>query len=213
MSTDLVRKFGATYNPGVILFSEGDDGKEMYIIHTGAVTISKRARNAEQILATLTDGDFFGEMAIFTDQKRSATATVVKKSVILKLNNKSFQYMINNNSAFALNMIRKLCERLKAADHQIGELLILSQETRLLKALSTYWHIAGTKDKTGEVLLLPYEGFLQYNRKYQGISQEDAARNLLKLKNQQLVALRKDITGKIYIAFSPKIFEYFNIGT
>ncbi|MCB1199186.1 MAG: Crp/Fnr family transcriptional regulator [Leptospiraceae bacterium] len=211
MAVDLVKRFGRTFIEGQTIFLEGETGNEMYIIHEGAVTITKKARNAEQVLAVLRDGEFFGEMALFTDQKRSATAIVAKKSVILEIDRNSFDFMITNNSQFAVNMIRKLCERLKNTDNQISELLILSPETRLLKALSSYWKSAGMKDKSGELLLLPYEGFIEHVRKNFGISADDANRNLLKLKEQKLVAIRKDHSGHHFITFSPKIFDYFNI--
>jgi CRP-like cAMP-binding protein len=211
VSAELVKRFGSTYSAGQTIFQEGDHAEEMFIIHQGQVNISKRARNAEQVLATLRDGDFFGEMALFTDSPRSATATVVTDSVILRIDKKSFDYMINNNSSFAINMIRKLCERLRNADNQISELLVFSRETRVLKAMAGYWNIAGHKDATGQVLLLPYQGFCEYLKKTAGISVEDAKQSLLKLRNQNLLHIRKDIAGKQYIAFSPKIFDYFNI--
>lgn len=211
MSVDLVKRFGNTYAAGQTIFQEGDHAEEMFIIHQGQVNISKRARNAEQILATLRDGDFFGEMALFTESPRSATATVAAESTILRIDKKSFDYMINNNSSFAINMIRKLCERLRNADNQISELLVFSKETRVLKAMSAYWNLEGHKDKSGEVLLLPYLGFCEYLKKSYGITVEDANQSLLKLRNQNLLHIRKDISGRQYISFSPKIFEYFNI--
>ncbi len=209
MSADLVKRFGTTYNSGQTIFQEGDHAEEMYIIHKGQVNISKRARNAEQILATLRDGDFFGEMSLFTDTPRSATATVMVESTILCIDKKSFDYMVNSNSSFAINMIRKLCERLRNADNQIGELLVLSKETRILKAMYAYWNLEGQKDKSGEILLLPYIGFCDYIKKTSGISVEDTNQSLLKLRNQSLLHIRRDVAGKQYISFSPKIFEYF----
>ncbi len=211
MSVELVKRFGSTYSAGQTIFKEGDHAEEMFIIHQGQVNISKRARNAEQILATLRDGDFFGEMALFTDSARSATATVAVESTILRIDKKSFDYMVNGNTAFAINMIRKLCERLRNADNQISELLVFSRETRVLKAMSAYWNIEGHKDASGEVLLLPYLGFCDYLKKTYGITVEDANQSLLKLRNQNLLHIRKDLAGKQYISFSPKIFEYFNI--
>ena len=211
MSVELVKRFGTTYQAGQPIFKEGDTADEMYIIHQGQVNISKRAKNAEQVLAVLRDGDFFGEMSLFTDTPRSATATVIIESIILRIDRKSFDYMVNSNASFAINMIRKLCERLRNADNQISELLVFSKETRVLKAMSSFWNLEGHKDATGEILLLPYLPFCEYLKKTSGITIEDANSSLLKLRNQNLLHIRKDLAGKQYISFSPKIFEYFNI--
>lgn len=211
MATDLVKRFGRTFAQGQTVFLEGQKGYEMYIIHSGSVVITKKAKNAEQVLAVLKDGDFFGEMALFTDQKRSATAVVSRKSIILEIDKNSFDFMIANNSEFAVNMIKKLCERLKSTDNQISELLVLSPEARVLKGLSSYWKQEGVRDKTGELLLLPYHGFIQHLRKNFGIETKDANRHLLKLKEQNLVAIRKDSNGKFFLTFSPKIFQFFNV--
>lgn len=208
---DLVKRFGSTYPRGMVIFKEGDAGNEMYIIHSGAVNISKRAQKSEQVLATLTDGEFFGEMSVFTEQERSATATVIKESTILRLNKKAFDYMVENNVDFAINMIRKLCERLRRADQHIAELLVVSRETRILKALDQFWKKAGQKDTSGEILLLPFDDFLEYVKKYHGMGIDDSKKTLLTLKKQNLLHIRKDMTGNVYISFSPKIFEFINI--
>ncbi len=211
MATDLVDKFGQTYPENTMVFREGDVGDEMFIIHTGQVKILKKAKNAEQVLASLGDGDFFGEMALFTDQKRSATATVMAKSTILKIDRSSFEYMIHNNTEFAMNLIKTLCERLKRTDEQIEELLVLSKETRVLKAMETYWKEHGAKDSTGNNLLIPFEGFLDYTRKNLGIDANDTKGTLLKLKNQDLVHIRKDAKGTLWVTFSPKVFSYLEV--
>ena len=208
---DLVTKFGSTYPENTMVFREGDMGNEMYIIHTGEVKILKKAKNAEQVLAVLNDGDFFGEMALFTDQKRSATATVTQKSVLLRIDKTSFEYMILNKSDFAMNLIRTLCERLRKTDQQIEELLVLSRETRVMKAMESYWRLAGQKASTGDSLVIPYDGFLDYCRKNLGIGAVDTKQILLKLKNQDLLHIRKDVNEQIFIVFSPKVFSYLEV--
>jgi hypothetical protein len=77
--------------------------------------------------------------------------------------------------------------------------------------MASYWNIEGHKDASGQILLLPYLGFCEYLKKTAGITVEDANQSLLKLRNQNLLHIRKDIAGKQYISFQPKIFEYFNI--
>ncbi|MDH5716311.1 MAG: cyclic nucleotide-binding domain-containing protein [Spirochaetia bacterium] len=209
MQSELVERFGRDYIEGSVVFREGDVGEEMFIIHKGEVKISIKAKSAEQVLAVLKDGDFFGEMAIFTNEYRSATATASKKSLILKIDKHSFQFMLKSNVDFAHKMIKTLCLRLRKADKQIEELLVLSKETRILRAMDIFWKKEGRKDSSGEVLLLPYERFLDYVNTSLGISTQDTKNTLIQLKNQNLLHVRKDSNNILFISFSPKVFDYF----
>ena len=65
---------------GQIVFREGDDGAEMYIIESGAIDILRAARGREP-LDTLGPGDFFGEIAILEDQPRFANARSVRNAL------------------------------------------------------------------------------------------------------------------------------------
>ena len=57
-------KFLTHFNKGHVLFHEGDDGEDMYIIQSGRVAIKKKVKDGDTTLAVLEKGDFFGEMAI-----------------------------------------------------------------------------------------------------------------------------------------------------
>ena len=69
-------KFLTHFEQGHVLFHEGDEGEDMYIIQSGSVAIKKRVKDGETTLAVLEKGDFFGEMAILERLPRSATAEV-----------------------------------------------------------------------------------------------------------------------------------------
>ena len=66
-------KFLTHFDNGQVLFHEGDDGDDMYIIQSGRVAIKKKVKDGETTLAVLEKGDFFGEMAILERLPRSAT--------------------------------------------------------------------------------------------------------------------------------------------
>lgn len=70
------------------IFYQGDPGIGMYIIREGKVRIERKTDSSEIIpLATFKEGDFFGELALVDDEKRSASAiaeTDVKLAVIFK---------------------------------------------------------------------------------------------------------------------------------
>lgn len=212
MNADLLEKFGQTFLENSVIFREGDSGDDMFIIQSGEVIISKKSqKNTQHILALLKAGDFFGEMSLFTTEARSATAVAIKKSVILRLDKSSFDFMLTNNLPFAKKMITKLCERLKKADDQISDLISLSPDIKMLQYLMDYWKIAGQKDKTRELLLLPYLDFIHYLKTEEAVMENDANQRLGHLKEKSILLLKKDTQGKIYISFSPQVFQYFNI--
>lgn len=128
----LFQRFGKEFPQGTVLFREGDPGKEMFVLQSGKVAISKRVRDVEKILAILGPGEFFGEMAIISNRPRNASATVAEDARLLVIDPKTFEGMIRGNSEIAVRMIKKLAERLTEADAQIENLLLGDPNSRVL---------------------------------------------------------------------------------
>jgi CRP-like cAMP-binding protein len=116
-------KFLTHFNKGHVLFNEGDDGEEMYIIQSGKVAIKKQVKDGETVLATLEKGDFFGEMAILERMPRSAAAEIVEDGDLIVINGETFGDMIKANPEIAVRMLRKYSLRLRDADRQIAQIL------------------------------------------------------------------------------------------
>jgi len=70
-----------TYKKDEVLFNEGDPGVGMYIIEKGRVNITIGSEN--KLVASLSNGEFFGEMALLSETPRTATATASVPSNIL----------------------------------------------------------------------------------------------------------------------------------
>ena len=120
--TGLYDKYGKTFDSGKVIFNEGDEGDKMYIIQEGTVRISKEISGRDYTLAVLAKGDFFGEMAIVSRIRRSATATSADTVKLLEFDRQGFLGMIEKNAKIALNVIDKLCRRLQQANQQIHHL-------------------------------------------------------------------------------------------
>lgn len=117
--TALFGKYGKTFDSGKVIFREDEEGDKMYIIQEGTVRISKTIGDSEYTLAVLGKGDFFGEMAIVSRIKRSATAVAGETARLLEFDRQGFLGMIEKNAKIALNIIDKLCRRLQQANQQI----------------------------------------------------------------------------------------------
>jgi CRP/FNR family transcriptional regulator, cyclic AMP receptor protein len=100
-----------------VLFRAGDAGDAMYVIERGKVRISVQATDGHELtLAELGRGDFFGEMAMFDGQRRSANAVVAEESRLAVLSREHFLFFMRSNPNVALEMLTALANRLRRTD-------------------------------------------------------------------------------------------------
>jgi len=101
-----------------VLFRAGEAGDAMYIIERGKVRISVDATDGRELTLTeLGRGDFFGEMALFDGQPRSANATASEESRLAVLSRQHFlSFIVRGNPNVALEMMTALANRLRHTD-------------------------------------------------------------------------------------------------
>jgi hypothetical protein len=83
------------YQPGDIVFQQGDQGDCAYFIHTGEVEVVQVENGVEKIIAVLKDGEYFGEMALITSHPRNATVRAVNATKLAVLGKRNFLTMLN----------------------------------------------------------------------------------------------------------------------
>jgi CRP/FNR family cyclic AMP-dependent transcriptional regulator len=186
----LFEKYGHVIPAGTVIFREGDEGNEMFIIQEGKVKISKSIGNKDHVLAILGKGDFFGEMAIVNRIRRTATAQTVTDTHLLAFDRQGFRSMIEKNSKIAMNIIDKLCRRLQQANMQIQQLK--RKNAPALIALHLVYAFEGAPqesipyDKTLEEISLSLEMPLQ---EAEGIVQRFEAEGVVKKTGNTLRVL------------------------
>jgi CRP-like cAMP-binding protein len=112
-------RFLKHFSQGTVLFNEGDEGEDMYIIQSGRVAIKKRVPHGETTLAVLEKGDFFGEMALLERLPRSAAAEMLDDGDLIVIGSDVFSDMIKSNPEIAVRMLRKYSLRLRETTRQI----------------------------------------------------------------------------------------------
>jgi CRP/FNR family cyclic AMP-dependent transcriptional regulator len=135
MTEENALRAGCDFVAGHVLFRDGDEGREMFVVQSGRIRISKSIRDIDKSLAMLGPGEFFGEMSILNNQPRSATATVEENAKLLVIDAKTFETMLRGNVEIAVRMIKKLASRLQETDEQIENLLLKDPTSRVVHHL------------------------------------------------------------------------------
>ena len=92
-----------SYEPGEVIVKQGGKGDAFYIINSGkvSVTMKKGWLSSPKFLATLENGDFFGEMALLSTDPRSATITALEPTTAFVLLRRDFHTFLSEYPGFA----------------------------------------------------------------------------------------------------------------
>ena len=125
---------------GTILFNEGDpaDPPCLYLVASGSVRVSKRGRGGRQeTLSYLETGEFFGEMALYDAQPRSARATVTQPTVLGRIDRASFEQILAMAPAeVSSNLTRQLLWRLRQANDLLIEEVLEAERLSLVGSMA-----------------------------------------------------------------------------
>jgi CRP/FNR family cyclic AMP-dependent transcriptional regulator len=122
------------YRAGEPVFAQGDPGLGMYIIQEGEVSISLSGKGEEEReLAVLTEGDFFGELALIDESPRSANARCKSDCILIGFFRPDLFELIEKKNQLGIKIIFKLAEivsqRLRKTDKELSK--VKSQLERL----------------------------------------------------------------------------------
>jgi CRP/FNR family cyclic AMP-dependent transcriptional regulator len=117
-----------TFEPGSVIFAEGELGRTMHVIHRGEVEVLHGASSGREVaIIKLGPGECFGEMALVELGPRSAKVVAKRNTTVLSLNNFDlYKLFREDNYAFVIvlqNICRLLSRRLRKADSRLAELL------------------------------------------------------------------------------------------
>ncbi len=132
---DPLEPFTEHADTGTVLFREGEAGTKMYVIQSGTVEISRMLYDETRVLAVLSAGEFFGEMAIVNNRPRSATATVRDPGKLLVIDTLTFESMLQNQTEIGIRIIKSLATRLESANRQLELLLLKDENHRIVQCL------------------------------------------------------------------------------
>jgi CRP/FNR family transcriptional regulator, cyclic AMP receptor protein len=118
-SSDSIRKF----DPGEVIFREGEDSREMFVVLEGTVevvkTVGGSGSKTEIRLARIARGEFLGEMSLLESLPRSATARAVDHVKLLAIQPGGFLLKIRRDPTFAFEIMQSLSRRIRLTNEAL----------------------------------------------------------------------------------------------
>ncbi len=114
---------GKTYRDGEVIVRQGEAGNCMFVIQAGEVEVIRDNEKQRGIrLAVLHETDFFGEMALFDREVRSATVRALGDAQVLTVDKKSFLRRVHEDPSLAFRILEQMSHRIRELDTELARL-------------------------------------------------------------------------------------------
>ena len=167
-----------------IVISEGDETDSLYIIEQGRVrVVAINEDGREFILANLSPGDFFGELALIDDGPRSASVIAIEPCVFLTISKEDVTQWLSRRPENAMAMLRAMSKRLRGITEDLTSLALQDVYGRVVRLL-----LRDAREENGDLITGPMTQ--QDIADMVGASREMVSRILLELKRGDYISTR-----------------------
>lgn len=124
-----------SFAAGTHVFERGDPGSTLFLIREGGIEISTGDGKKRVVLATLFEGQYFGELSLLDGAPRSATAIAVKDTELLALDRADFTEFLRKKPECAISIMAELGERMRRTNDlmtgQVSKNVLEEEEEKL----------------------------------------------------------------------------------
>jgi small-conductance mechanosensitive channel len=99
------------FAPGETVIRAGDPGSSMFVVHKGRVSVQVSENGRPRTVATLNEGDFFGEMALFTGEPRTANVLALEETEVLEIGHAAMKRVFDTNPDLVESLSFIMAER------------------------------------------------------------------------------------------------------
>lgn len=129
------------FQTGETVIKEGTKGTSAFIVISGAVEVLKASGKTEVTVATLGEGQVFGEMGLIEDRPRSATVKALSELEVREIGREHFNELLRTKPSVLIPIMKSLFERLRQASDMLAERALESERG------------TGKKEKAFEVIM------------------------------------------------------------
>jgi CRP-like cAMP-binding protein len=124
------------YDRNQVLFEEGARAEDLFVVSSGRIAIGRRSIDGrESLVALMETGDVFGEMPLFDDGARSASARALERSVLLRIPYAVVRAALDESPSRLWSVVNLLARRLRATDDALADAVLLDVTGRTAKRL------------------------------------------------------------------------------
>jgi CRP/FNR family transcriptional regulator, cyclic AMP receptor protein len=193
------------FEAGQVVFREGDDSDTCYVLSSGHARALRSHSDGRSItLATFGPGDIFGELAMFDDEKRSATVEAVDEVDAIAILAADMRRLLREHPDISVKLVTAIARRLRAANERLARQsfqTVQSRVAQVVSALVVQAHDEGAEDG-GDVLLTITQAEVA---QLAGSSRESASRFLAVLERAGIITQGR---GKITVHDSEALGRY-----
>jgi CRP/FNR family cyclic AMP-dependent transcriptional regulator len=197
-----------SFEPGQVVFREGDDSDTCYVVFQGhARAIRSHSDGRTITLATFGAGEVFGELAMFDDEKRSATVEAIDAVEAIAILGPDMRRMLREHPEISAKLVTTLGRRLRAANERLASQSFQTVQSRVAQVISQlvaqeHSEADDGGEATGDVVLTVTQAEVA---QLAGSSRESASRFLAVLERAGIVSQGR---GKITVHDAAALERY-----
>ena len=176
------RRFAA----GEVVFREGDESSTCYIVRSGHVRAVREHTDGRSItLATFGPGDIFGELAMFDDERRTATIEAIDESEAIAILAGDMRRLLREHPEIAVKLLSSLVQRLRQTNERLTAQSFQTVQSRVATVLAQLVEAARAEgQQDSDVLITSTQAELA---QLAGSSRESASRFLAVLERAGII--------------------------
>lgn len=125
------------FDSGQVIFREGDRSNTCYVVRTGSARAIREHPDGRTIsLAHFGPGDIFGELAMFDDERRSATVEVIEPLEVLAISGIDMRRLMREHPEIAVKLVMALGRRLRDANQRLADQSFQTVQSRVAGVLA-----------------------------------------------------------------------------
>jgi CRP/FNR family transcriptional regulator, cyclic AMP receptor protein len=175
------------FDAGEVVFREGDESSTCYIVRSGHVRAIREHSDGRTItLATFGPGDIFGELAMFDNERRSATVEAAEPTEAIAILAGDMRRLLKEHPDIAIKLLSALGRRLRETNERLARQSFQTVQSRVAAVLAQLVRAARDEDGSadGDVLITSTQAELA---QLAGSSRESASRFLAVLERAGII--------------------------